>query len=117
MSEIKPFIPADAVKITGDKTCLPAAELNLASGPGFTIFDGKKILACGGVRIYGIGEAWFLMAPGNEGRIKSIMRQTRETLEGIQRDRELYKIYAENIVSETFIKHLGFEKKNGIFLR
>lgn len=118
MIKLKPYLPTDAVILTGDRMCAELAQLNQISGPGFTLCDGNRPLASGGVRIYGVAEAWFVL--GDEAKEKyllMVMRKIKKELEKIQRREKLYKIYAEDTKSENFLQHLRFVKKNNIFVR
>lgn len=118
MIESKLFLPADAAIISGNRECGDRANSDLIAGPAWTIVDGKKILACGGVRVLGIGEAWFLASEeAKSDKLMAVMRIVKEKLKEMRAAEKLYRIFAENEISENFLKHLGFEKKDNIFVR
>lgn len=110
MSKIKGYHPRDAIEICGDESKRPEANINQSSGPAYSLFEDGKLLGCGGVRIYGIGEPWcmFTEKAKKENR-KTILRSTREQLESIVREHKLWRLFAEAQISENFLEHLGFK--------
>ena len=118
MIKLVPFIPADAVIISGDRTNTEAANLNQIAGPAFTLIEDNRPIACGGYRIHGVAEAWCALGEQAKGKnLLTVIRRIKKEMDRQQRKEQLYKIYAENTESENFLEHLGFVKKNGIFVR
>ena len=113
------FAAADEVIITGDRNRTDNANLNQVSGPAFTILDNDgKPIACGGMRIQGVAEAWYQMNQiAEKEHLKYVMRQCKEKLEEMQREEKIFQMYAKNVISENFLEHLGFEKAYNIFTR
>jgi len=114
---IEPFIIDDYRAIAGEEN-LSAAIVNAISGPAFTLSDGGQILAIGGVRVQGIGQAWAMLAPGAEHRAKTIIKTARAVIEESMRQEKLYRLYAEATVDKpAWFKHLGFHQQNNIYVR
>ena len=106
----KPYDPDDAIKLCGDESKRDAANLNQSAGPAFSLFLDKKVIACGGVRIYGIAELWMLT--NNEYRkkyIKEILRASKEQVDSMIRENHLWRVMAERNEADAWLKHLGFE--------
>ncbi len=111
------FTAADELIITGNRNGVESANLNQISGPSFTLIDDKPI-ACGGFRIHGVAEAWFVMSKeAREKHLKAVIRACKEKLEQMQRDEKIFQMYARSDISDNFLQHLGFEKKDNIFVR
>ena len=108
---IKPYEPQDAIDLCGDETKRAAANLNQLAGPAFTLFLDKKPIACGGVRIYGVGELWMLTNDENRKKhIKSIYRASKEEINKMIRENHLWRVMAERNEADTWLKHLGFKE-------
>lgn len=115
---VKPFLPADQVIITGNRNHAELACHNQVAGPGFTILDGKTPIACGGIRVQGVGIAWFAMT--EEARKKhsmSVFSKAKKKIEEMQREQELCELFATSEDCDSWLKHLGFHKVENIFLR
>jgi hypothetical protein len=111
MSEIKGYHPDDAIAICGDESKRQYANLNQSAGPAYSLFLGSKLLGCGGVRIYGIGEAWCMFTDDAiKNNKKTILRASQEQMEIMVRENKLWRLFAETKVNENFLEHLGFKK-------
>ncbi len=111
MIEVKKYISADAVIISGNRDIVTQANHNQAAGPGFTVFDGKTPIACGGIRVQGVGMAWFIFnEQAQKEHLKTIIREAKEKLDEMQRNNELCEVYAESDNADVWLKHLGFKK-------
>jgi hypothetical protein len=107
---VKLYNPEDAIKLCGDESKRPQANLNQSAGPAYSFYEDKKLICCGGVRIYGVGEAWLLTTDENRrNHAKTIMRVSKEQLDKVIRENSLWRLWAETKVSENFLEHLGFE--------
>lgn len=117
-TDVKDFLPADAIILTGDRNQTDLANLRQTTGPGYSLFINGKLAACGGVRITGIGEAWFL---GDKEALKrytkTIIKKSREQLDDWAREHQLCRMYAVSDISDKFLETLGFKKQNRIFAR
>jgi len=110
------FAAADEVIITGDRTRTDSANFNQVSGPAFTILDNNgNPIACGGLRIKGIAEAWFQINKEKK-QLVYIMKKCREKLNAMQREEKICQMFAMSDNSENWLEHLGF-KKEDIFVR
>lgn len=104
--------------MTDDLSGLSAACLNQISGPAFTLIDGGQILAIGGIRVQGIGQAWAMMAPEAAKRTKTVIRTARAVIEESMVKERLYRVYAEATVDKpAWFKHLGFVQSHNLFVR
>ena len=116
--QVKQFLPADQVIITGNRECAELACHNQVAGPGFTIMDGNRPIACGGIRVVGVGIAWFAMT--EEARTNNpmlVIRKAKKKIEEMQRQQELCELFAESRSCDKWLEHLGFHKVENIFLR
>ena len=108
---VKAYNPEDAIKLCGDESKRPEANLNQSAGSAYSLFLDKELIACGGVRIYGVGEMW--LVTNDECRkkhIKTILRASREQIDLMVRENSLWRLLAETEISENFLEHLGFVK-------
>ena len=118
MIEVKKFLPADAVIITQDRMLAEKASWNGTAGPGFTVLNDGKPIACGGIRVHGCGVAWFAFnEEAQKNHLRTVIKEAKEKLEEMQRDNELCEVYAESEDTDVWLKHLGFHKKNNLFVR
>lgn len=111
MIETKPYNPRDALELCGDESKLPQANLNQTAGPAYSLFLDKKLIACGGVRIYGIAELWLIKSKEfGENHTKTILRASKEQIDLMIRENHLWRLLAETDNGENFLEHLGFIK-------
>ncbi len=114
MTETVPFLPADAVILTGDRDVAAQATRNCTAGPGFTILEDGKPMASGGIRIYSVGMAWFILNK-EAAHLTTVIREAKATLEKMQRDERICELYAESENGDVLLKHLDFTKKDNIW--
>ena len=99
-----------------------AAIVSQVTGPAFTLMTDERkpqILACGGVRCLGVGEAWAVF---NQDFLKEspllVLRTAREVLRKSIEDERLYRVYATATVDKpAWFKKLGFVRAENIFVR
>jgi len=115
---IEPFTIDHYRAMMGDEN-LSAACLNLVSGPAFALTEGGIVLAIGGIRVQGIGQAWALLAPGAaEKRAKTVLRTARTVIDQSIAQERLYRVYAEATVDKpAWFKHLGFVQSEKLYVR
>jgi len=113
----KPYIASDLIIITGDRNKTQLANYNQAAGMGFTIFDGKTPIACGGVRVQGIGVAWFAMSEEAKKHPVSVIRKAKKRIEEMQRKQEVCELFAESVDTDKWLESLGFKKNDNIYMR
>jgi len=103
------FHPQDAIQLTG---CTPEqAAFNQATGPAYSFFDGDELLACGGARTYGVGEAWLMVSEKVRGEMKkTLIETTAHVIDKIVREQSLWRLWANTDRSENFLRHIGFKK-------
>jgi len=107
---IREFTVQDGVDILGSEA-REDAELNQMSGPGYTMLKGGKTVACGGIKIAGVGEAWF--AAGEEAKDYKIQiaRESRAWLDRIMEQHRLWRLFAYPGTHESarrFLKYMQF---------
>lgn len=119
MTEIKPYNPDDAIELCGDESQRPNANLNQSAGPAYSLYLDKKLIACGGVRCYGVGELWLLTNDKyRQKHIKEILKASRQQIDLMIRENHLWRLMAETKVSDNFLEHLGFvESEKKLFTR
>ena len=112
---VVPFLPSDAVLLTGNREIADKANYNQTAGPGFTILgeDGKPI-ASGGIRVYSVGMAWFILNK-EAAHLTAVIREAKIKLEEMQRNEKICELYAESDNGDVLLKHLGFKKKDNIW--
>ncbi len=117
MIDIVKYAAADVPIITGDRSKIGIANHNQVAGPGFTVLEDGKPIASGGIRTFGVGAAWFVFGKeAKEKHLKMIIKNAREKLDEMQRENELCEVFALSEDTDTWLKHLGFVKKD-IFVR
>jgi len=86
-------------------------EMNILSGTAESFLSEGKLLAVGGIKYVGIGEAWMLPFSHIRDNLKlSLLRHTRKNFKRICNDKNLWRVFATSQVSENFLEHCGFEK-------
>jgi len=94
------------------------ACLNAVAGPAFALLEGSTVVAIGGVRVQGIGQAWAMLGPDSKGHSKTILRTAREVMAHSIAQEHLYRVYAEATVDKpAWFKHLGFIQQGNILVR
>ena len=119
MIEIKPYNPQDAIDLCGDESKRDAANLNQTAGPAYSLFLDKKLVACGGMRIYGVAELFLITSDEyRKKHIKTILKASREQIDIMVRENHIWRLLAETKISDNFLKHLGFvESDKKLFMR
>jgi len=113
---VEPFILDHYREMGGDN--LNAAILNQVSGPAFTLREHGRILAIGGIRVAGIGQAWAFLTEQAKRNPKAFLRAARATMTECMATERLYRIYTEATVDKpTFFKHLGFAQQDNLWVR
>lgn len=93
------------------------ANVNICTGTAYSYYKEGKFWGVGGIRYTGLGEAWLIGMP--ETRKELIMPEFYFIKDEFRRQRDelnLWRIFAENRISEDFLRHLGFEKKDNILV-
>lgn len=110
------FRVEDMVSLGGDSN---GAACNMISGPAFTLLDDDgKILAVGGVRCLGIGQAWARVGELGKTHRKTLLKTARQVIEECIARERLVRVYAEATVdTPAWFKHLGFQWQNNILVR
>jgi len=86
------------------------ANVNIATGTAQSFFEDGKLVAVGGIRCVGVGEAWMISSPQiRDNRGLSLLKETRRNFIETRDKHNLWRVFAESKISETFLKHLGFE--------
>ena len=86
------------------------ANVNIATGTAQSFFEEGKLVAVGGIRYAGVGEAWLITPPQvRENRGLSLLKETRKMFIETRNEHNLWRVFAESKISETFLKHLDFK--------
>lgn len=117
---IEQFSIPHAAALGGD---LNQAIVNQISGPAYTLMTDEKkpsILACGGLRMNGIGQAWAMFdqrALVEHGIL--LARKARLVLDTCIAEERAYRVYAESSegVDKKWFEHLGFTNSERLFVR
>ncbi len=110
MIKLENYSPEDAIRLMG---CTPEqAAFNVATGPAYSFFtEGGELVGCGGVRIYGVGEAWLITGDKAKGEMKkTLLQTTANTMDKIVRDERLWTLIADSAKNGNFLEHIGFKK-------
>ena len=94
----------------GDEVKIYVANVNIITGEARSLYEDGRLVAVCGVRFTGIGEAWMITPPEiREHRGLSLLKHSRREMIRMRDENQLWRIFAESRVSETFLKHLEFE--------
>ena len=106
----KQYSPQDAIDLI---QCTPLqANFNQATGTAYSFFSEKEeLLACGGVREFGVGEAWLIASPDVKGKMKkTLLQTTASVIDKIIRDGRMWRLWADSEHNGNFLHHVGFKK-------
>lgn len=106
------FSVEDAIRIGGIELA-DAARLNQISGPAYSAFLNDKLVACGGVRIVGVGEAWALYSPEALKHKIKLLKHSRIWLDNMTRNESLWRIWSEcpePKPNQNFLEHMNFNE-------
>ena len=109
MARNKEYYPAFAALPEKQKRLI--ANGNIVTGVAETYREDDKIIGVGGIRHLGIGEGWFITPP--ENRTPALLRLVARNFKRIRDEKNLWRIFAESNISETFLKHLDFKPEPG----
>lgn len=104
-----PYSPKDALKLI---ECSPIqANFNQIAGPANSFFsEDGELLACGGVREFGVGEAWLMCSDKVKGSMKkTLLETTAFVIDKYIRENRYWKLYADSENNGNFLKHVGFK--------
>ncbi|NIQ95644.1 MAG: hypothetical protein GWN87_16650, partial [Desulfuromonadales bacterium] len=90
---------------------LSAGALSMREGPAWSLRDHEAILAVGGVRVSGIGQAWLKLSDRGRSRPKAVLEACRAGLVKAVVEHGLYRIYGEadpQVGKANFFEHMGF---------
>jgi len=92
------------------------AKVNMVTGVAKTFTeDNGNFFGCAGIHYVGVGEAWCITPPDIRKDKKLTLLREAKNFFGTQRDKlNLWRIYAANRISQTYLNHLGFEKADNL---
>jgi N-acetylglutamate synthase-like GNAT family acetyltransferase len=92
------------------------AKVNMITGTAKTFIDEKgEMFGCGGIHYVGVGEAWCISRPDTRLDKKlTLLREAKKFFKEQRDSLNLWRIYAANYISQTYLEHLGFEKADNI---
>lgn len=85
-------------------------QINIESGAAKSFYEDGKLVAVGGVRFVGIGEAWMITPPQIRLRPFELFREVKKAFIKIRDENNLWRVFATSQISENFLRHLGFKK-------
>lgn len=107
------FTVEDACQILGSNDEIDTARINLVTGPAYSAFLNNELVACGGVRVLGIGEAWALYDKKALEKKLSLLKHSKAWLNRIIRDEKLWRIWSEcpePKPNQNFLEHMKFRQ-------
>lgn len=93
------------------------ANVNIITGTAQSFFDNGRLVGVGGIRYVGLGEAWMITPPKireKDGLV--LVKEAQETFIKMRDDKNLWRVFAEDTISETFLKRLGFKEYTNGFV-
>ena len=94
-----------------------AANFNINTGTAESFFEDDRLVAVGGIRYVGLGEAWMITPPDIRlKRAKSLLREVRNIFVKTRDEKKLLRIFAQSKISVNFLKHLGFEESEMVHI-
>ena len=109
MMDANAHLYPDWAKMTDSEQTYTALHM-MKFGSAEGIFDGDTCVGCQGILQLGIGEAWMVVDPDLRGRKGELLRHAIADFKRLRDVDGYMKIFAGNVLSETFLKHLGFEQ-------
>jgi hypothetical protein len=117
--EARPFKPSDLDGFYDGtlerRLCEIDARLCHTDGPAMSYWDGEKLIACGGIRIYwkGVGEAWMAATPEIIHYRRELLSYARQFLSDSADEYGLWRLEC-NVRSDfpgaiRLARHLGFQ--------
>ena len=112
---IRPYVQEDALKLLTDHKEKAWAKINEAYGPGITYELDGEVVACAGVRTFGMGEIWACFN-GKAKELKfTLCKESKKQIMQMMEMNQLWMIIAtvdEKCTPQQreFIEFLGFEK-------
>lgn len=89
------------------------AKVNIKTGDAKSFFDDGKLVAVGGIRFTGLGEAWMLTNPNVRSERKfALLKETKKMFVKLRDLRNLWRVFATSQISENFLRHLGFREES-----
>jgi len=86
------------------------ANVNIITGSAKSYFEDGRLIGVGGIRFIGIGEAWLITPPAiRSERGLSLFNDTEKLFVKMIDDNNLWRVFAESKISETFLKRMGFK--------
>jgi hypothetical protein len=106
--------PEWATLSDSDKTYTAMHLISFGSAEG--LFDGDELVGVQGILQLGIGEAWMAVKPELRERKGALLRASIKNFIRLREIDGYMKIYTGAPLSETFLKHLGFEKEPNAYV-
>ena len=91
-----------------ERTYVAMHMIKFGSAEG--IFDGDECVGVQGILQLGVGEAWMVVAPEVRKNRGQLLRHAIKDFKRLRDIDGYMKVFAGAPLSETFLKHLGFEQ-------
>ncbi len=87
------------------------ANHNIIHGTAESFFEDGRLVGVGGICYVGIGEAWMITPPQvRDNRSLSLLKETKATFIKGRDEHNLWRVFSESKISETFLRHLQFKE-------
>ena len=112
---IREYKQEDALGLLKDHNEKAWALINETYGPGVTYELDGKVIACAGIRTYGMGEIWAVFADDAKGLKFTLGKESKKQLREMMEAKDLWLVIAtvdENTTQaqRDFLEFLGFTK-------
>lgn len=119
---IRPYKQEDALGLLKDHNDKAWALTNEAYGPGVTYELDGKVIACAGIRTYGMGEIWAVFSDDAKGIKFTLGKEAKKQVCEMMEAKDLFQVIAtvDETTTQTqreFLEFLGFEKVECYVLR
>jgi hypothetical protein len=90
-------------------------QINISTGTAVSYFEDGKLIGVFGIRQLCLGEVWGLSMPElREDRKKTLFGLAKDAFNKTVNDLHLLRVFANPVLSEVFLEHLGFSESEKI---
>jgi hypothetical protein len=112
---IRPYEQADGLSLVKDHREQAWALVNEVYGPGVTYEMDGKVVACAGIRTFGMGEIWAVFADGAKELKFTLGKESKRQVKEMMEQYDLWMLVAtvDEKCAQTqrdFLEFLGFTK-------
>lgn len=112
---VRPYKQEDALGLLTDHEEKSWAKINEAYGPGVTYKLDGEVVACAGIRTFGMGEIWAVFGDGAKELKLTLGKESKRQIREMMEKHGLWMIIATvddkcTQQQREFLEFLGFEK-------